>query len=199
MVCIYTKNILNIYYEWVHTHIYNKSILFIKVNTHTYIYPTRLLSPWISPGKNSGVGYHALLQGIFLTQGLNLDFLHRQADSLPSEPPGKSKNAYVYSYTCGYGYIYILVCMEVQIYSPIWSWINSLYVFSRDSLLTSILGWFARNKHIWTCENWAISLVLKHWYILIHLCRQGSAHTHTHTHTHTLLLFFVMLYVRPMY
>ena len=24
-----------------------------------------------SPGKNTGVGYHALLQGIFLTQGLN--------------------------------------------------------------------------------------------------------------------------------
>ena len=29
------------------------------------MYPTRLLSPWISPGKNSGVGYHALLQEIF--------------------------------------------------------------------------------------------------------------------------------------
>ena len=25
-----------------------------------------------SPGKNTGVGCHALLQGIFLTQGLNL-------------------------------------------------------------------------------------------------------------------------------
>ena len=28
------------------------------------------------PGKNTGVGYHALLQGILLTQGLNLCFLH---------------------------------------------------------------------------------------------------------------------------
>ena len=26
-------------------------------------------SPWDSPGKNTGVGYRALLQGIFLTQG----------------------------------------------------------------------------------------------------------------------------------
>ena len=25
--------------------------------------PTRLLSPWDSPGKNMGEGYHALLQG----------------------------------------------------------------------------------------------------------------------------------------
>ena len=27
---------------------------------------------WDSPGKNTGVGCHALLQGIFPTQGLNL-------------------------------------------------------------------------------------------------------------------------------
>ena len=29
------------------------------------------LCPWDSPGKNAGVGYHALLQGIFTTQGSN--------------------------------------------------------------------------------------------------------------------------------
>ena len=28
-------------------------------------------SPWNSPGKNTGVGSHSLLQGIFPTQGLN--------------------------------------------------------------------------------------------------------------------------------
>ena len=31
-----------------------------------------LLCPWDSPGKNSGVCCHALLQGIFPTQGSNL-------------------------------------------------------------------------------------------------------------------------------
>ena len=35
-------------------------------------YLTRLLCPWDFPGKNTGVGCHFLLQGIFLTQGLNL-------------------------------------------------------------------------------------------------------------------------------
>ena len=30
--------------------------------------PPRLLCPWDSPGKNTGVGCHALLQGIFLSQ-----------------------------------------------------------------------------------------------------------------------------------
>ena len=44
------------------------------------------LCPWNFPGKNSGLGCHFLLQGIFLTQGLNpglLHLLHWQADSLP--------------------------------------------------------------------------------------------------------------------
>ena len=36
-----------------------------------------------SPGKNTGVGCHALLQGIFPIQGLNLCLLHCQAESLP--------------------------------------------------------------------------------------------------------------------
>ena len=35
-----------------------------------------LLCPWNSPGKNTGVGSHSLLQGIFPTQGLNLGLLH---------------------------------------------------------------------------------------------------------------------------
>ena len=34
------------------------------------------LCPWNFPGKNTGVGSHCLLQGIFLTQGLNRGFLH---------------------------------------------------------------------------------------------------------------------------
>ena len=54
--------------------------------------PARLLCPWDSPGKNTGVGCHALFQGIFLTQELNvclLCLLHWQAGSLPLAPPGK--------------------------------------------------------------------------------------------------------------
>ena len=38
--------------------------------------PTRLLPPWDSPGKSIGVGCHFLLQGIFLTQGLNPGLRH---------------------------------------------------------------------------------------------------------------------------
>ena len=42
-------------------------------------------------GKNTGVGCHFPLQGIFLTRGLNprlLLLLHKQRDSLPLAPPG---------------------------------------------------------------------------------------------------------------
>ena len=45
----------------------------------------RLLCSWDSQDKNTGVDCHALLQGIFLTQGMNL---HWQVGSLPSESPG---------------------------------------------------------------------------------------------------------------
>ena len=38
--------------------------------------PTRVLCPWNSPGKNTGVGSHSFLQRIFLTQGLHPDLLH---------------------------------------------------------------------------------------------------------------------------
>ena len=42
-----------------------------------------LLCPWDFPGKNTGMGYHILLQGIFPTQGLNPRLLHWQVDCLP--------------------------------------------------------------------------------------------------------------------
>ena len=61
-----------------------------------------------SPGENTGVDCHALLHGIFPTQGSNpclLCLLHWQADSLPLEPPEKCKNNYTGSkYTsCVFG------------------------------------------------------------------------------------------------
>ena len=40
------------------------------------LYPTWLLCPRNSPGKNTGVGCQCLLQGIFLTQGSNSGLLH---------------------------------------------------------------------------------------------------------------------------
>ena len=36
----------------------------------------QVLCPWDSPGKNTGVGCHFFLQGIFPTQGSNPGLLH---------------------------------------------------------------------------------------------------------------------------
>ena len=40
------------------------------------LWPHGLYSPWNSPGQNTGVDSHSLLQGIFPTQGSNPDLLH---------------------------------------------------------------------------------------------------------------------------
>ena len=56
--------------------------------------PARLLCPWDSPGKNTRVDCHALLQGIFPTQRRNprlLRLLHWQADFLPQCHAGSPK------------------------------------------------------------------------------------------------------------
>ena len=42
--------------------------------THV-LQPARLLCPWGFPDKNTGMGCHFLLQGIFPTQGLNMRLL----------------------------------------------------------------------------------------------------------------------------
>ena len=50
------------------------------------LWPARFLCPWDFPGKNTGVGCHFLLQGIFPTQESKpslLCLLHWQVNSLP--------------------------------------------------------------------------------------------------------------------
>ena len=53
------------------------------------LWPTRLLCLWDSPGKNTGVGCHFLLQGDLPYPLIEPWSPALQADSLPSEPPGK--------------------------------------------------------------------------------------------------------------
>ena len=73
--------------------------------------PARILCPWDSPGKTTGLGCHALLQGIFPTQRLNpclLSLLHWQTGSSALAAPGKPNSLYrhmcIYIYVCIYTY-----------------------------------------------------------------------------------------------
>ena len=50
--------------------------------------PAGFLCPWNSLSKSTGMGSHSPLQGLFPVPGIEPAL---QADSLPSEPPGKPK------------------------------------------------------------------------------------------------------------
>ena len=74
MFCVHSQFIRNNFYKW---HCISRgsaceAVSVMSESLQPYgMQPTRLLCPWDSPGKNTGVGYHFLLQGIFLTQGSN--------------------------------------------------------------------------------------------------------------------------------
>ena len=51
------------------------SVMFDSLWSHG-LWPTRLLCPRNTQGKNTGVDSHSILQGILLTQGSNLGLLH---------------------------------------------------------------------------------------------------------------------------
>ena len=51
------------------------SVVFNSFRPHG-LQPTTLLCPWNASGKNTGVGCHSLLQGIFLIQGSNPGLRH---------------------------------------------------------------------------------------------------------------------------
>ena len=54
--------------------------------------PHGLYNPWNSPGQKTGVGSLSLLQGDLPNPGIEPRSPALQADSLPAEPQGKSKN-----------------------------------------------------------------------------------------------------------
>ena len=79
--------------------------------------PTSLLCPWDFPGKDTGVGRHFLLQGIFPTQGLNSGLLHcRQILYWLSNKGSPCKYNYNYNYTYMYIYIYIYIHTHTYMY-----------------------------------------------------------------------------------
>ena len=74
--------------------------------------PARLLCPWDFTGKNTGVGCHFLLQGIFPTQGSNPHLLLWHADSLPlshlGSPMGVDTGPQNFVYFCRCGNKFVL-------------------------------------------------------------------------------------------
>ena len=82
-------------------------------------------APWNSPGKNTGEGFRAFLQGIFPTQGSNphlLRLLHWQVGSLPLAPSWKprlvwgfgktNKSCYRSPSFIIYCFFYVFCCLQ---------------------------------------------------------------------------------------
>ena len=71
------------HWKWFHfTESESEVKVLVAQSCPTLSEPARLLCPWNLPSKNTGVGCYFLLQGIFLTQGLNSTLLHWQVDSI---------------------------------------------------------------------------------------------------------------------
>ena len=69
--CCYLQSVLPLYLILCAACVRPKSLQSCSTLRPYGLYPTRLLCLWDSPGENTGVSCHTLLQGIFLTQGSN--------------------------------------------------------------------------------------------------------------------------------
>ena len=76
---------------------YALSFIYVRLLQPHRLYPAWLLCPWDSPGKNTGVGCHFLLYGIFLTQESNPGHLHCRQTILLIELWGKTLETQVQS------------------------------------------------------------------------------------------------------
>ena len=87
--------------------------------------PPGSLRPWDSPGKNTGVGCHFLLQGSSCPRDqtqVSCIIGRLPAISVTTEPPGKPQNTYVYVCVC------IWVCVYVCIYKHTCKHICPIYI-----------------------------------------------------------------------
>ena len=80
-------------------YVLNRSVMSNSIWPYA-LQPSRLFCPGDYPGNNTVVGCHALLQEIFLTQGLNPHLLHWQVDSLPLSHLGSPRWAGLLSKVC---------------------------------------------------------------------------------------------------
>ena len=102
--------------------------------------PSRLLCPWDSPGKNTGVGCHPLPQGIFPTQGSNPCLLY-----LPALAGGFSSTSTTWEapYICINTYIGRYLSRTINIHIKCRSLYNKLCkVWPMDWLVAALYYWF---------------------------------------------------------
>ena len=129
---------VSLYCVWAHAQSLGCVRLFVAPWTEAH----QILCPWDSPGKNTGVGCHFLLQGIFLTQGSNqclLHLLHWKADSFTTEPPGKPLSKLYLSVKWRF---WIVLCLKSFLFPSVDFWFLRVCGGWKNLLKIWLLGMF---------------------------------------------------------
>ena len=83
---------------------------------------TRLLCPWSSPGKNTGLGSHSLLQRISPTQGSRPVLLHCRHSAYCLSPQGSNQGSPAYSMTLYTVWMCVLSHVSrVRLFETLWA------------------------------------------------------------------------------
>ena len=112
-------------YVYVHTHTHTRIWKESERVSHSVasdalwpqgLKPTGLLCPWHSPGKNTRMGSHSLLQGIFPTQGLKSGLLHCRQITYQLSHQGSPTYVCMYMYIYINVWIYLYMCMYIYFF-----------------------------------------------------------------------------------
>ena len=90
---------------------------------------------WYSPGKNTGMGCNALLQGIFPTQGLHPGLQHCRQILYRLSQQGRLNNLAHYHWKLNTIYIYIFIYLFGHAVSLVWQMGSSVFVVTCGHLL----------------------------------------------------------------
>ena len=115
--------------------------------------PARLLCPWGSLGKNTGVGSHFLLQGIFLTEESNWGFLHCRQILYQLSYEGIPRTLY-YQMNYGFFFSHFFKLLLLSLLSPL-------------------------NFSMWSSINGFLRRIYKH-RCMLGVCVLSYTYTHTH-------------------
>ena len=129
-------SVLTVYLQCV-----SRSVLSDSLRPHG-LHSSRFLCPWNSPGKNSGMGFHSLLQGIFLTQGSNSGVLHCRQILYCLSHQENIMHKYLYIFVQEYVYnISQNSPFLINLGMRCWSWFCDPYLMGRTGL-------FSNNFHL---------------------------------------------------